>query len=66
VLQHHFGKSHDGLDAAVSVIRECYNPFGFSYDSVLQPGVDLLAGAMQLTSRPSGELYEFKYIKSHH
>jgi hypothetical protein len=66
VLQEYFGKPPEGLDAAVAVIRHCYNPFGFSYDSVLQPGVDLMAANMHLSSRPSGDLYEFKFIKSHH
>ncbi len=65
-LQEYFGKAGEGLDEAVAIIRHCYNPFGFSYDSVLQPGVDLMASSMHLSSRPSGELYEFKFIKSHH
>jgi ABC-type nitrate/sulfonate/bicarbonate transport system substrate-binding protein len=66
VLQDYFGKTPEGLDAAVNIIRHCYNPFGFSYDSVLQPAVDGMAANMHLSSRPCGELYEFKFIKSHH
>lgn len=64
-LQEVFGKSPEGLDAAVRVIRHCYNPFGYSYDSVLQPAVDSLAAGMGLSTRSSRELYDFKYIKSY-
>ena len=65
VLSDAFGKHSDGLDQAVHVIRHCYNPFGYSYDSVLQDAVDGFAAGMGLASRSSHELYEFKYIKSY-
>ena len=65
VLLQTFGKSEQDLDQAVLVIRDCYNPFGYSYDKLLQPAVDNMAAGMGLSSRVSGELYEFKYIKSY-
>ena len=58
-----FGKNEDCLDQVVAVIRDCYNPFGYSYDSILQPAVDGMAAAMGLATRDCAELYEFKYIK---
>ncbi|MEH6581837.1 MAG: hypothetical protein V7754_07875 [Halioglobus sp.] len=60
-----FGKREDSLDQAVAVIRECYNPFGYSYDSILQPAVDGMAASVGLATRDCSELYEFKYIKSY-
>jgi len=65
VLQQAFDKKADGLERAVKVIRHCYNPFGYSYESVLQDAVDGLAAGMGLATRSSAELYEFKYIKSY-
>ena len=65
VLLQSFAKSEQGLDQAVQVIRDCYNPFGYSYDNLLQPAMDNMAAGMGLSSRASGELYEFKYIKSY-
>jgi hypothetical protein len=65
VLQQVFNKAPEGLDQAIRVIRQCYNPFGYTYDSVLQPAVEKLAAGMGLASRSSQDLYEFKYIKSH-
>ena len=65
VLREAFGKHADGLDRAVQVIRHCYNPFGYSYESVLQEAIDGLAAGMGLATRSSAELYEFKYIKSY-
>lgn len=66
VLREAFDKHADGLDRAVQVIRHCYNPFGYSYESVLQEAIDGLAAGMGLATRSSAELYEFKYIKSLH
>ena len=54
------------LQTFVAVIRECYNPFGYSYESLLQSAIDSMAAGMGLASRAAQELYEFKYIKSHH
>jgi hypothetical protein len=65
-LQQSFNKPEQALDKAVDVIRHCYNPFGYSYDTVLQPAIDQLALGMGLATRPSNDLYEFSYIKSHH
>jgi ABC-type nitrate/sulfonate/bicarbonate transport system substrate-binding protein len=65
VLVNTFDQPEDGLDQAVAVIRECYNPFGYSYESLLQSAIDGLAAGMGLASRPAQELYEFKYIKSY-
>jgi hypothetical protein len=65
VLLQTFGKPEQGLDQAVRVIRDCYNPIGYSYDNLLQSAVDNMAAGMGLSSRVSGELYEFKYIKSY-
>jgi hypothetical protein len=53
------------LEAAVDVIRANYNPFGYSYDNLLQSAVDNMAAGMGLATRKPGELYEFKYIKSY-
>jgi len=53
------------LDSAVAVIRDCYNPFGYSYDDLLKSAVDKMAAGMGLATRQPGELYDFKYIKSH-
>lgn len=64
-LREAFGKTDEGMDKSIEVIRHCYNPFGYSYDSVLQPAVDSMAAAMGLASRSSKDLYEFKYIKSY-
>ena len=66
VLVATFDQPAEGLEQAVEVIRECYNPFGYSYESLLQSAIDSMAASMGLASRPSQELYEFKYIKSHH
>jgi ABC-type nitrate/sulfonate/bicarbonate transport system substrate-binding protein len=66
VLVEAFGMASDGLDNALQVIRDCYNPFGYSYDSLLQTAVDGMAAGMGLAARAPGELYDFNYIKSHH
>lgn len=66
VLVEAFGMAADGLDKAVQVIRDCYNPFGYSYDSLLHTAVDGMAAGMGLAARAPGELYDFNYIKSHH
>lgn len=63
-LQRRFGKPAEGIDRAVEIIRQCYNPAGYSFDDVLQPAVDQLAAGMGLPARPSRDLYEFSYIKS--
>ncbi len=65
VLLQSFAKPEQSLDQAVQVIRDCYNPFGYSYDNLLQSAVDSMAAGMGLSSRVSGELYEFKYVKSY-
>jgi len=65
VLLQSFAKPEQSLDQAVQVIRDCYNPFGYSYDNLLQSAVDNMAAGMGLSSRGSGELYEFKYVKSY-
>ena len=56
----------ESLSQAIKTIRQCYNPFGFSYENLLQDAVDCMAGGLGLNSRPAAELYEFKFIKSHH
>jgi hypothetical protein len=66
VLVQHVGMPDTDIHRAVALVRECYNPFGFSYETVLQPALDAMAQGMGLNSRPAGELYEFKFIKSHH
>lgn len=60
-----FGKREDSLDQAVAVIRECYNPFGYSYESILQPAIDGMAASAGLATRNCSELYDFEYIKSY-
>ena len=65
VLMDMFSMPAETLDETVQVIRDCYNPFGYSYDNLLQSAVDNMAAGMGLSSRVSGELYEFKYIKSY-
>lgn len=66
VLVQNFGMPETNLEPAIATVRECYNPFGFSYETVLQGALDIIAESMGLNSRPGGELYEFKFIKSHH
>ena len=66
VLVSTFNQPEEGLEQAVVVIRDCYNPFGYSNDSLLQSAIDNMAASMGLASRPCQELYEFKYIKSYH
>lgn len=58
-----FAMPEDGLDKAVQIIRDCYNPHGYSPESLLQSAVDSMAAGMDLDSRASGDLYEFTYIK---
>ena len=65
VLQRAFDQPGDGLDGAVQVIRHCYNPFGYSYENLLQDAIDGFAAGLGLSTRSSRELYEFKYIKSY-
>ena len=65
VLQRAFDQPVDGLDGAVQVIRHCYNPFGYSYENLLQDAIDGFAAGLGLSTRSSRELYEFKYIKSY-
>jgi ABC-type nitrate/sulfonate/bicarbonate transport system substrate-binding protein len=60
-----FGKTEESLDQVVEVVRACYNPFGYSYDSILQPAIDGMAAGMGLATRDCGELYKFQYIKSY-
>jgi ABC-type nitrate/sulfonate/bicarbonate transport system substrate-binding protein len=66
VLVNAFSTPHEGLEEAIQLVRECYNPFGYSYDSLLQTAVDGMAAGMSLASRASSDLYEFKFIKSLH
>ena len=66
VLLKIFDQPEQGLDQAVQVIRDCYNPCGYSDESLLQSAIDSMAAGMGLASRPAQELYEFKYIKSYH
>ncbi len=65
VLTSDFGMPERGLESSLAIIRDCYNPFGYSYDSLLHCAVDNMAEGMGLASREPGELYEFKYIKSY-
>ncbi len=65
VLVDTFSIPEQDLDQTVAVIRESYNPFGYSYDNLLQSAVDSMATGMGLASRQPGDLYEFKYIKSY-
>ncbi len=66
VLQKTFSMPEKGLQQSLETMRKCYNPFGFSYETLLQDAVDAMAESMGLNSRPAAELYEFKFIKSHH
>ena len=66
VLRDTFQMTEEGLQQARETVRECYNPFGFSYETLLQDAVDAVAGGMCLNSRPATELYEFKFIESLH
>ncbi len=66
VLQETFSMNIEHLGQAIETIRQCYNPFGFSYENLLQDAVDSMAESQGLNSRPAAELYEFKFIKSHH
>ena len=66
VLQDTFSMKPEHMDRAIETIRLCYNPFGFSYENLLQDAVDSMAGCLGLNSRPASELYEFKFIRSHH
>lgn len=59
-----FGKNEEYLSQAVAVIRACYNPFGYSYDSILQPAADAMAVGMGLATRDCSELYQFQTIRS--
>lgn len=61
-----FSMPEQGLDKAMEIVRDCYNPFGYSDDSLLQGAVDGMAAGMGLASRAPGELYDFKCIKSYH
>lgn len=61
-----FALPKQGLNKAIEIVRECYNPFGYSDDNLLQDAVDGMAAEMSLASRASGELYDFKCIKSYH
>jgi len=56
----------EGMEQTIKTVRNCYNPFGFSYEDLLQAAVDSIAGNLGLNSRPATELYEFKFIKSLH
>lgn len=60
-----FGKSEAAADQSVAVIRACYNPLGYSCDSILQSAIDAMALGMGLATRDSAELYQFKYLKSY-
>lgn len=60
-----FGKSEAAADQAVTAIRACYNPLGYSCDSILQPAIDAMAMGMGLATRKSAELYQFENIKSY-
>ena len=64
-LQQVFSMPEDYLTQVIEVIRNCYNPFGYSYDNVLSSAVEGMAAGMELAARDPGELYEFKYIKSY-
>ena len=66
VLQKVFSIPAQGLEQALKTVRDCYNPLGFSDETLLQDAVDIIADGMGLNSRPATELYEFKFIKSHH
>lgn len=58
-----FGKNETAMDQAVAVIRACYNPLGYSCDSILQPAIDAMAMAMGMATRNSAELYQFENTK---
>ena len=66
VLQKVFSIPAQGLEQALKTVRDCYNPLGFSDEALLQDAVDIIADGMGLISRPAAELYQFKFIKSHH
>jgi ABC-type nitrate/sulfonate/bicarbonate transport system substrate-binding protein len=66
VLVSDFGMPAETLAGSMALVRDCYNPFGYSYDSLLQSAVDGMAAGLGLSSRAPADLYEFKYIKSHH
>lgn len=65
VLRNNFSMPESGLDQTIDLIRNSYNPFGYSYDNVLSSAVDGMAASMGLAIRDAGDLYEFKYIKSY-
>ena len=52
------------LDQTVQIIRNCYNPLGYSSDSLLQSAVDNVAKAMNVETRPADELYDFSFLKN--
>jgi ABC-type nitrate/sulfonate/bicarbonate transport system substrate-binding protein len=64
VLVDAFGMSAQGLNTSIQTVRDCYNPFGYSNDSLLQGAVEKMAATTGLASRAPEDLYEFKYIKS--
>jgi ABC-type nitrate/sulfonate/bicarbonate transport system substrate-binding protein len=66
VLGNAFHMPQGELSEAVKTVRDCYNPFGYSYESLTQSAVDSMAATMGLASRAPADLYEFKYIKSYH
>jgi hypothetical protein len=62
VLADTFGKPRQGLENALQTVRECYQPAGFSDDTLLQNAVDGMALGMGLNSRPAGDLYDFSFL----
>ena len=66
VLVKTFARPEQGLKQTLQTVRECYNPLGLSDAILLQTAVDGMARSLGLNSRPAGDLYEFKFIKSDH
>jgi hypothetical protein len=66
VLLSAFNMPAAAIEESMELIRDCYNPFGYCYDSLLQSAVDGMAAGMGLASRAPDDLYDFKYIRSYH
>lgn len=66
VLADAFSMPQKGLDKATKTVRDCYNPVGYSDESLTQSAVDSMAATMGMATRAPADLYEFKTIKSYH
>ena len=64
VLTETFCMPAQGIEHAVQTVRHCYNPLGFSDDSLLQSAIDGMARSIGADSRPAGDLYDFGILAS--